>query len=275
MKSFLILCVLVLCGTIGNAQTKRSLIKISTELAMKKKLSTDASSGTRGASVAWHPIQKKYYAVMAGNVKYPAAVFDANGIRLSSDNLTTMADCRGLWYNAVTKKIEGNQFSDYGWFAYILDAKGIPTDVEETQNEKCQPSDQCAGVYNTENNKVYFLSGSELYEYNASKCQVEGTIVIHFGKSKSQDISPDEDATVSPEYYNSSTLVYTGVKKAEFGFLNPDEGQIELYDKSTGLLTSILRLPSDAPMEEFFNFAYANGIFWLFDVEARKWVGYK
>lgn len=275
MKPLSLLCILVLCVTIGNAQTKRSLVKVSTELAMKKKLPNDEFPGTRGASVAWHPIQKKYYAVMAGNVKFPAAVFDAKGIRLSSDNLTTMADCRGLWYNAVTKKIEGNQYSDYGWFTYILDSKGIPKDVEVREEEQCQPSEQCAGVYSTENNKVYFLSGSELYEYNAAKCQVEGTTVIHFGKAKKGDISPDEDATLSPEYYNSSTLVYTGTKKAEFGFLNPDEGQIELYDKSTGLLTSILRLPSDAPMEEYFNFAYANGIFWLFDIEARKWVGYK
>ena len=43
--------------------------------------------GNNGASVAWHPQQKKYYASFAGNATYPLAVFSENGKRLSANDL--------------------------------------------------------------------------------------------------------------------------------------------------------------------------------------------
>jgi hypothetical protein len=43
----------------------------------------------------------------------------------------------------------------------------------------------------------------------------------------------------------------------------------------TGFLTTQLPLPKDAVTEGAFNFAYANGIYWLFNIAERKWVGYK
>jgi hypothetical protein len=52
--------------------------------------------------------------------------------------------------------------------------------------------------------------------------------------------------------------------------------QIELYDAETGYLTQVLKLPSNAPeLHTVFDFAYANGLFWIFDEENRTWVGYK
>ncbi len=275
MRTLFFLSLLVFCAVTSNAQTKRTLVKVSTELAMKKKLATDGFSGTRGAGVAWHPIQKKYYAVMSGNTKFPASVFDEKGNRISSDNLTTMADCRGLWYNSKLKRIEGNQYSDNGWFSYKLDAKGIPSSIEVLNEEQCQPSAQSTGVYDAKSNSVYFILGSELYKYNHDVCQLKGKTVIHLGVSKKEDIPEDEDITEEPFDYNKGTLIYTGIKKAELGFLNILWERIELYDKETGFLTMILDLPEGAPEAEFFNFAYANNIFWLFDEEARTWLGYK
>jgi hypothetical protein len=59
------------------------------------------------------------------------------------------------------------------------------------------------------------------------------------------------------------------------GFLCVDFKEIGLYSIKTGLLTKTLSLPTEAPAELTFNFAYANGIYWLFDMEARTWYGYK
>jgi hypothetical protein len=51
--------------------------------------------------------------------------------------------------------------------------------------------------------------------------------------------------------------------------------EIEFYDIKNGYLTSRVALPETASGEMSFNFAYANGIYWLFNIELRKWVGYK
>lgn len=262
-------------GTSAKAQqTPKKALKKIMELKMPK-TADDDMPGTRGAGVAWHPIQKKYYANFAGNVGYPSAVFNATGKRLSSDDAETMVDTRGIWYNPQTKAIEGNQYDIGGWFRYQLDSKGLITDYSSIQTGMVQPTSQVVGTLNTKTKKVVFLKGSELFFYSFSDTISTGNMVIHFGITKQKDIMPDEDATAEPEGYNYTSVIYTGIANAEYGFLNTMDNQVELYSEKTGLLTKIFTLPADATAEGSFNFAYANGIYWLFDMKNRKWVGYK
>jgi len=236
----------------------------------------DSLPGKRGATVLWHPVQKKYYAAFAGNYTFPLAVFDAIGKRLSGEELTCMVDLRGLWYNPKLKKICGNGHYDIGWFSYTLDTKGIPVESEIYAAGMNQPDKQCIGVFNATTNMVYFLYGQNIYLYNAEAMQEEdSTIRLYAGISKKEDIDEDDDAEYLSEDYNYNALIYTGISKAEFGLLNIIENQIELYNKKTGLLTQKLKLPVDATSEPSFNFSYTNGIYWLFDMENRNWVGYK
>jgi hypothetical protein len=103
----------------------------------------------------------------------------------------------------------------------------------------------------------------------------EKTIVIHWSRTKAEGPDEFEDETAVPENHNTTTVVYTGIKGAELGFLNVGGGSIELYDIGTGFMTKRLELPYDAPSQTTFNFAYANGIYWLFDMDSRTWTGYK
>lgn len=254
------------------AQAPQALKK-TLELKMPK-TADDDMPGTRGASVVWHPVQKKYYASFAGNIGYPMGVFDATGKRLSDDELTTMADTRGLWYSPAAKKISGNSYSEGGWFSYALDAKGIPSEVETDHEGMNQPDAQCAGIMNTLTNQVLFLYGSQVYIYNKDAEAVD-TVMIHWGREKSQGPADDEDPEYANEDYNSTSMIFTGVKGQEIGLLNITNKQIELYDIKSGYRTKVLTLPETAVVEPVFNFAYANGIYWLFNIEMRKWVGYK
>lgn len=236
----------------------------------------DEMPGTRGASIAWHPVQKKYYAAMAGNMGYPLAVFDAAGKRLSNDEVTAMIDTRGLWYNTVDKRIEGNGYGEGGWFFYKLDPKGIPEDHEILFEGLNQPDGQCVGAYNPTSKKVLFIKGSQVFDYDIKTGEAAGTeLVIHWGKTAKDGIAEDEEPTESNEDYNYTTIVYTGISGAEIGVLNITEKQIELYNIKDGFLKQKLKLPSDAATETSFNFAYTNGAYWLFDMEARVWRGYK
>ena len=258
--------------TVVSAQSLQTLKKV---MELKMPLTKDdEKSGTRGAAVAWHPGQKKYYASFAGNIDYPMGVFDATGKRLSDNTLKTEADTRGLWYDPTTKLITGNGFADFGWFEYKLDEKGIPSTVNVIVEEMNQPEAQCQGVFYTPTKQVLFFWQSQVYRYDQLGSAVD-SMLIHWGRTKSDGAGDDEDLFYMSEDYNSSGMIYTGIKGQELGFLNITNKEIEFYDIADGFQTKRVALPENAPVENVFNFSFANGVYWLFDMELRKWVGYK
>jgi hypothetical protein len=258
----------------ANLQAQNRMLKKTLELQMPKTVDDDMP-GTRGASVVWNPVTKKYYAVFAGNMGYPLAVFDVNGNRESESDLAAMVDTRGIWYNPATKNINGNGYDQNGWFGYTLNTKGIPTDYKTVFEGQHQPDPQSVGAYDPVSKSVMFLYASQVHFYNAVTADSIKAIQMHWGRTKAQGPSDNEDAYSSNEDYNYTTVVYTGVKGAQLGALNITNKEIELYDYSNGYRKQVLSLPSNAPTETSFNFAFANGIYWLFDIPNRKWIGYK
>ncbi|MEQ1676296.1 MAG: hypothetical protein ABL876_06335 [Chitinophagaceae bacterium] len=250
-------------------------LKATIKLLMPR-TADDDMPGTRGASVVWHPVQKKYYAAMAGNVGYPLGVYDATGKLLSTDDLSTEQDIRGLWYNPVKKQIQGNTYNDYGWFYYTLNAKGIPLSSTVFAEGMNQPDEQSVGAFSISKQQVMFLKAGQVFTYSSTGESIGDPLTIHWGRSKADGVSdtePEEPAT--PEDYNYTTVVFTGIKGSELGFLNITEMQIELYSIEDGFMTRALKLPEDAPLNQSFNFSYANGMYWLFSIEERIWTSYK
>ncbi|HLF45531.1 MAG TPA: hypothetical protein VI548_03860, partial [Chitinophagaceae bacterium] len=236
-------------------------------------LQMPGEDGSNGASVAWHPVQKKYYAAFAGKASFPLSVFDAAGKRISPDDLTTQIDVRGLWYNDDSKLICGNAYKDLGWFSYKPDAKGIPQELKIVIPGIIQPSAQSVGTYNSKNRLVYFLDYTEIRAFDDEGKPVEDSsfsLLLNIP----EEFEDDADLYME-ENYNLTTLVFTGINKNEFGLLNYAKSRIELYDKKTGTLSQILKLPEDAISYDWLNFAFTNGIYWLFDKDNRNWVGYK
>jgi hypothetical protein len=241
------------------------------------KTAKDPKCGKNGAAVVWHPIEKKYYAGFAGNEDYPMAVFNAAGKRISDENLTCMKDLRGLWYNPKLKNIWGNGYYDIGWFNYKLNSKGIPVENEIYAEGMNQPEEHSIGVFNATTNNVYFQDFGEIIVYDADAMQEEdSTIRIYLGYTRAVESSDDfEDFNYFLDNYNTNVLIYTGIRKAEFGFLNKTKNQVELYNRKTGLMTQKLKLPYDLKISSMFNFSYSNGIYWVFNTDTRKWTGYK
>ncbi|TBR19314.1 MAG: hypothetical protein EPO57_03975 [Chitinophagaceae bacterium] len=249
-----------------QSQTTR-VLKKTIELQMP------GEEGSNGASVAWHPIQKKYYASFAGNAIYPLALFDVTGKKLSSDDLESQIDVRGLWYNPNTNLICGNGYKENGWFSYILDKNGIPEDFSILHNGQYQPSQQSVGSYNTKKDLLYFLNGIEIVVYNKYGEQLTDS-TIRLSLNIDNEFL-DEDEAYLEANFNTTTVVFTGILKSEFGLLNYTKPQIELYNMKSGAHTQILKLPDGAPAFNWFNFSFANGTYWLFDKDNRKWIGYK
>lgn len=237
----------------------------------------DEMPGTRGACVVWHPLQKKYYAAMAGNTGYPLGVYDIKGLRLSEDNINCEQDVRGLWYNPVKKQLQGNSFDDNGWFNYILNAKGIPIESNIFMEGMNQPDPQSVGAFIPPLQEVLFLNKGSVSFYTLKDANSDKALKIYWGHTKADGPAEAEmDAEAgTPDDYNNTTVIYTGIKGAELGFLNITEMQVELYNMTDGFLVRKLKFPEDAPMNTSFNFAYTNGMYWLFNIETRTWTGYK
>lgn len=270
-KILLVLAVLSAVNTI-IAQNTRTLNKVI-ELQMPK-TAEDELCGTRGASVCWNTVTQKYYAGFAGNAGFPLGVFDCKGKRLSADTLTIQIDTRGLWYNPKTKKVCGNGYAEFGWFSYKLNAKGFPSAVETILSGENQPEENSVGTYIPAKDEVAFLNGPNLSLYTVKDGSIAESVIIHWGRTKEEGVEENEYLEL-PSKYNYTSVLYTGIKGAELGFLNKDEAQIELYDYPSGFLTQKLKLPDTATAEGAFNFAYANGSYWLFNIAERKWEGYR
>jgi hypothetical protein len=257
-----------------NGQTVRNLSK-------KLELQMPAGSGTRGASVAWHPSEKKFYASFAGNASFPMAVFTAEGRRISGEGLTAQIDTRGLWYNTASQKLFANGYNESGWARYSIDLKGTPETVYAFKTGMHQPSAQSVGTYCEANDEIWFLKGTTIWTYDPVNAEETFEDVLLFpGITKTfaeqNPAALDRVGDELSEDYNYTSVIYTKIPGAEAGLLNLSKKQVELYDMKTGYLTQVLKLPADVPvLHALFDFAYANGYLWIFDEETRKWVGYK
>jgi hypothetical protein len=259
--SFLAIC--------GFAQKEKQLTKVL-ELQMPE------GPGARGSSVAFHPTLKRYYATIGGNAAHAMGIFNQEGIRLSGDVLIAMFDVRGLWWSPELKTFCANGYSDQGWISYQLDSKGNPAAVKELFGGMHQPGEQSTAAFDPKKNELYFLNGPDLIIYPISTGEEEGEPVhLHIGAFvEGKESTYDEEEEMVADEYNQ-TVIYTNRPKAEFGLLNHLLKTIELYDRETGYMTVKLLLPQDAPTDEMLCFAYANGVYWLFDRTTRAWKGYK
>ena len=236
-------------------------------------------AGARCASIAWHPVLKRYYAPKSGNADHFMARFDAKGKLVSPEGLKTMFDIRGFWYSPKLKTFCANGYNDNGWISYVLDSRGVPTDINHLVESMNQPDAQSVGSFDAKNNLVYFLKGQNVLTYNAATQKKTGSLRLHINykseKEESDDINDVDNEDETPENINNSVVIYTGIPKAEFGLLDFTNKEIQLYDKATGYISQKFSLPDDAPADEMLCFSYCNGIYWLFSIDTKTWKGYK
>ena len=255
-----------------NAQSVRQLRK-STELKMPK------GGGNNGGTVAQNGKNRYFYATVAGNKTYSLAYFNVVGEMMSPPDLALLADVRGLWYNPALKTFQGNLFGDGGWVTYIMDDAGVVYDVKPFAKGQLQPFPNSVGQYNMRENLVHFLKGSTVVSYNAATGAEDKTktFVLKVGYSKKTpppaDYKIDSNAVLTN--YNTTTVIYTGISNAEFGLLNVQTKEIELYSKADGLMYQKLKLPADAIVNDKLNFSFSNSTYFLYDARNRAWVGYR
>jgi hypothetical protein len=270
-KGIILLLITVVTIYSSSAQSTREIRKAITLLMPKGK-------GDNGGTVAVNLRNRNLYATIVGNKTYSMAFFNNTGEMVSPPDLALLSDIRGLWYNPASKTFQANTFGG-NWVTYVIDDAGIPYDVKPQFTNVLQPTANSVTAFNQRENVVYFLRGSTVVtvDINTGKPVPEKTYTLKIGFTKKSPAPADykADTTKTPAAYNSTTVIYTGMTNAEFGLLNTTTKEIELYSKQDGLLYQKLKLPKEASAFDKFNFAFANGIYFVFDKSKRAWVGYR
>ncbi|MDX2285897.1 MAG: hypothetical protein NW241_17140 [Bacteroidia bacterium] len=237
-----------------NAQ---SLLSRATE---SRRLQMEGDGGRNGASVAWNPVRQLYYAAIAGNTAFPLETFSATGRNLSAAEAGF--DFRGLWWDPKARALMGNGYSESGWWMASLTSSGHASgDGEVAIAGMNQPEEQSVGAYDPASKRIAFLGESQVVLYSP-KTGAQGKAIALNGVPCSWD------------EVNYTSAICTGSKTYTYGILEYEARRVHFFSRK-GAFTGSIRLPDDAPANFAFCFAYANGLMWLFDIDARVWIGYE
>jgi len=215
--------------------------------------------GENGSSVVFNPSSNLYYTFFAGNKSFPIEIFDSESNYVTTTK--TGADVRGVWYNNLTKQVECNTFKGNGIYQINI-LKNIPTgETTEIFKTNEQPNENSAVAFDYDLNELLYLDKNTIKRYSRTNNKFLGTIKI---------TGLPEDSTI-----NFTSIAYLGYSNNEIGLLDYYNRNIYTIDKNTGNYNLSLILPPDTKTYPKLRFSYANKHIWIFDLEARKWLGYK
>lgn len=253
-------------GTLGlltQCKTSKTGIKAQVNIApdASLKLKFQGSRGYKASAVVYHPQNKLYYSVIAGNYRYPLETFDTKGLSVfqSKAGLNT----QGMWWNATTQQLESNVKK--GIAATKLTDKGYASGDEIKvilENSTHQPNSNSCGVYDTDADEILYYSYEKIYRYSRKDAQLISSYYL-IGLPASGD------------NLNQNSLIYTGKKGMEIGLLDYKNKKVHLFDKTSRKFANTIDLPQSAVTHKEYRFSYANNHIWLFNSEERTWVGYK
>jgi hypothetical protein len=210
-------------------------------------------------SVAFNPINGRYYTNRIGNVAYPLLSFQVDGTLLLQD--VTGQDSRGMWWNPNTNQLERNNFSAIGWAQIVLDGSFNATAAFNIIFPGAlSPSAQCEGAYDPINNEVVFYFSNSIYRYNrATGALITSTAItgVTFGS------------------INTTAVIYTGVPGYEYGILDYTAKKVILLDRATCAKSGETLLPATAVTATSHQFSYCNNLLWLFNTTTNIWNSYK
>jgi len=253
MKNALLLLLPLAAVQFLSAQAPQTNPKAEITLAFEQ------SGGTNGSAVAWNPVQRLYYAVIAGNSEFPLEVFDEQGRVIKS--MEAGADIRGLWWNPKSRSLQANCAGDGGWVELYCDLTGMPANAYTQLAEgTIQPDFQSVGAYDAKKKKVAFYHEGALHFYNIKNGKP--------GKSLPLKLP------VPADDINSTSMGYTGRANYEFVLFDIECRNLYFFNRA-GKATAKAQLPKNAPAFVAFRFSFANDIAFLYDVENREWTGYR
>ena len=219
---------------------------------------TLAPAPTNQGGVAYNPIFDLYYAVRAGSPNYILYTYDATGTEISS--VIAGFDFRGLWWNPNTNTLEGNGFSNGGYYVADLDGSGIPLGTGTAIPGQNQPTVQSVCDYDYDANEVLHYDNGSISRYDRNTTALLGSY-------------PVVGLPVAFTNLNDNVVGYSGVPGSEVMLYDIVLKKVYFINKADGTYSAEVQLPASAPGPNSFNVSYSNNRIWITD--GTNWIAYE
>ena len=270
MIKFIKLCLLTtIVLNIPTLQAQKKMKIVTT-------LNTPIMGGVDGMGLVWHPIQKKYYAAMAGNSQYYIAVPNINGKKINTPKIKDTVDFRGLWYDPNTKMLIAKMYEDNSWVSYSLNKIGVEIPqgkiYKKFDNSDKQPEKMSSGCYDKILNAVGFINSKDLSisYYTTTGTPLNYTIKLKLKNKIDEDSLRDVNEDYKPKNYNITNFALYQANSNEIGLVNIPNKAIEIYTRA-GIYKKSLPLPDDIEPDRIYNFTYSNGMWWFYYRAESAW----
>ena len=225
-------------------------------------ITLQCSGGTSNRTgVAYNPCFNLYYSVNAGSASYPIETFSAGGGNALS-SVNQGSDYRGLWWNSINNRLEGNTYSSGGVYSNTLSTVGWAQSTTSNVGGATMPNVQSAGHANVPGNIIYYYNSGTLYLYSKSSNTLISSATI-------------SGLPASTSNLNSYGIVYTGFPGgkdvAVYDYVNK---AIYYINATTAAYSGSCALPTSAPAAASFQMGYANNRFFLYNSGSSQWIGY-
>jgi hypothetical protein len=213
---------------------------------------------TNQAGVAYNPDKNLYYTVRAGSSSYTLFTYDETGTQVAAN--TANFDFRGLWWNPNTSSLEGNSYAAQGYRRVDLDANGyaLSTGTNDPASND-QPNSQSQADYDYDLDEVIYYYNGSIYRTSRTTGSFIGSAIPVTG--------------LPANTLNSTFVGYTGVPGGEVLIYDYVNKAVYFVDKTTGVYSHTVQLPTSAPGQSSYNTSYANGHIWISD--GNLWHSYK
>jgi hypothetical protein len=224
-------------------------------------LKIEQDEGNNGTAVVYNPEKRCYYTAFAGNRTFPLETFGSSGQPLAQHE--TGYDLRGMWWNKKAGSLEGNCFADGGMVKLGLNVSGYPSGKNAViYDNSGQPDQHAVGIFDPKKKEILYFSEGYIRGISRKNGTASKTEVVL-------------SLPVSTDNLNQTTPIFTQKKKMEIGLLDVQKKKVYLFNRKNGAHTGTVNLPSDAVVNEFFNWSFANGYIFLYDKNDRVWRGYQ
>jgi len=229
-------------------------IKPATELISGR------APGGMGVSVVWNPGMKRYYAAVSGNGERWLFMYDEKGKALKSPYLLPF-DPGSLWLEGAGKILKSYASGMEGLYVIHL-REGLPAYAENIFYALHNPVAIGNGAWAGRKKEMWYYHDKAIFRYKIRHA--------HHRPPLHLDIDDFDNEL------NSMGVVYTGIRNAEIGLYDRGQHRILLYNSRSGRCTKILQILDDnGPKPLCGDFAYTNGLFWLYSRETGNWHGYR
>lgn len=223
-------------------------------------LISDQPSGGMGVTVVWNPAVKRYYAAVSGSGDRWLFIYDQKGQSVKAPYLLPF-DPGSLWVEAGGNSLKSYASGMEGLYEIHL-REGLPAYAENIFYALHNPVAIGNGAWVRRHRELWYYHDKTIFRYKTRHAHHRTPIHL--------DIDDFENEI------NSMGMVYTDIKNGEIGLYDRAQHRILLYSSRNGRCTRILQIMDEnGPKPLCGDFAYANGIFWLYDRETGNWQGYK